>query len=49
MKKLDKLVEELLAEIMGVLAVERPRIGELGKVKLPVGELARLFLSRDWT
>lgn len=47
MKKLDKFVEELLAEIMGVVAVESPRTGELGKVKLPVGELALLFLSLD--
>lgn len=45
MKKLVKLVDELLAEMMGVLDIERPRTGELGKVKLFVGEFGLLFFN----
>lgn len=49
MKKLDKLVEELLADIIGVAAVESPSTGEVGKVKFPVGELALDFFNLSWT
>lgn len=49
-KKLVKLVEELHAEMIGVLVAERPRTGELGNVKLSaLGELGLLFFSRCWT
>lgn len=49
MKKPDKFVEELFAERIGVVAVERPRTGEFGNVKLLWGELALFFFNLDWT
>lgn len=49
MKNDDKLVIELLAEIIGVLADERPITGDAGNVKALVGELGLLFFKRCFT
>lgn len=45
LKNVDKLVDELFADIIGVLAVESPRTGEVGIEKLFDGEFGLLFLS----
>lgn len=45
MKKADKFVDELLAEIIGVFDAERPSTGEFGRVKLLVGEFGLLFFN----
>lgn len=45
MKKLDKFVDDELADMRGVLEVDSPSIGEFGSVKFGAGELGLLFFN----